>query len=615
MLVVLLIMLAASTTFRAWYVSVVPRLFQAWCVVMVVLVVAWLCAFAGMAFISPSSLRAPATYFFAGGSLLGFSEFVWSALPAFAGLYSALKHRAQSVTKIGLVVFTLMFMVFGGLAMRLSGTRGGSWSLGDTLIRLGAILCGAIALAFLTGNILPRVLDRLERRGFQFFVAARHVRADKSGFLTVISILSIMGVAVSSMTLFTVSSIMGGFSADLKRKILGNNAHIVIDTESRTPFDRYDDIVARVQKVSGVAAATPVVHGECMISSSSNLAGVMVRGINPDTVGNVVELKNNIDVGKLEFLKTPEVLTQIEAGTLIAFGPHGDPIYKGPSIKLIEDTMDPDMRDIARPKSVRPGIILGRELAKTIHVMLGDEVTLVSPLGDLGPMGMMPRTKKFRVAGVFYSGMYEYDASQVYVDVDTAQSYFQTGTKASVIDVKVESAEQVERYLENVRTAVGRTDLRVRDWREINKNLFSALKLEKFATFVILSFAIIVASFCIICTLLLMVTEKGKEIAILKALGASNNVIRRTFVIEGLIIGATGTTFGMTTGLALCAGVSWFGLRLDPEVYYIDRLPINVSGWDFLGVTLASLVICTISTILPASAAASLRPVEGLRHE
>ncbi|MEO7111524.1 MAG: ABC transporter permease, partial [Polyangiaceae bacterium] len=260
-------------------------------------------------------------------------------------------------------------------------------------------------------------------------------------------------------------------------------------------------------------------------------------------------------------------------------------------------------------------IIVGRDLARTLHVYVGDEVTLVSPLGDLGPMGMMPRTKKFRIAAIFFSGMYEYDASQVYTTLDVAEEYFALDSKVSVIDVKVENAEGVDALTPIVRKAVNRDDLRVRDWREMNRNLFSALKLERFATFIILSIAIMVASFCIICTLLLMVTEKGKEIAILKALGASDSSIRRTFMFEGIIIGAIGTVFGVTTSLGICIGLKWFGLRLDPDVYYIDRLPINVDPIDFLIVAIAALSICTLATVYPANAASQLRPVDGLRYE
>jgi lipoprotein-releasing system permease protein len=246
---------------------------------------------------------------------------------------------------------------------------------------------------------------------------------------------------------------------------------------------------------------------------------------------------------------------------------------------------------------------------------VGDEVTLVSPLGDLGPMGVMPRTKKFRVAAIFYSGMYEYDATYVYTLIGDAQEYFQTADRISAIEIKVDDAERADLVTPLVAAAVSRDDVRVRDWREINRNLFSALKLERFATFIILSIAIMVASFCIVCTLLLMVTEKGKEIAILKAIGASDGSILRTFMIEGMIIGGIGTVFGVVTGLAMCTGLKWFGLRLDPEVYYIDRLPISVNGWDFLTVAAAALTICTLSTVYPAFAASRLRPVDGLRYE
>jgi lipoprotein-releasing system permease protein len=211
--------------------------------------------------------------------------------------------------------------------------------------------------------------------------------------------------------------------------------------------------------------------------------------------------------------------------------------------------------------------------------------------------------------------MYEYDAMSVYTMKGDAQEYFATGDKVSAIDVKVEDAENADRIAPLVEAAVARPELRIRDWREINKNLFSALKLERFATFIILSIAIMVASFCIVCTLLLMVTEKGKEIAILKAIGASDGSILRTFMIEGMIIGGIGTVFGVVTGLATCTGLKWFGLRLDPEVYYIDRLPISVNGWDFLTVAAAALTICTLSTVYPAYAASRLRPVDGLRYE
>ena len=240
-------------------------------------------------------------------------------------------------------------------------------------------------------------------------------------------------------------------------------------------------------------------------------------------------------------------------------------------------------------------------------------------------MGMMPRSRKFRVAAVFYSGMYEYDATHAYIDLPVAQLFFglSNGDKITQIDVRVPDPERVGPAREAVERAVmdlplnaGKgAKIRVRDWVEMNKNLFSALKLEKIATFIILSLAIMVASFCIVCTLLLMVTEKGKEIAILKAIGASDGAIMRVFMLEGIIIGAIGTAFGVGTAFASCTGLSWFGVRLNPEVYYIDRLPVNVDLGDYATVALAAMIICALSTIYPAFAASELRPVDGLRWE
>jgi lipoprotein-releasing system permease protein len=507
--------------------------------------------------------------------------------------------------------------LFGGLIFwveSLPTLRGSAWNLRDAAIRAGAIVTGVFVIIVMLALILPYMLDQLEGRRFTAFVAARHVRSQKSGFLTVISVLSICGVAISSCALSSVVSVMGGFSQDLKRKILGNNAHIVVDTTPGTPFSDYGAALERIRKIPGVVGATPVVHGEVMASSASNLAGVVVTGIDPESIHSVIDLASNIEVGRINYLEHPELLTRLPANEVIGLGPGGERYYKGAELPGLADDIDPSVRAVIIPtKADRPGVILGRELAKTLHVYIGDEVTLVSPLGDLGPMGVMPRTKKFRVAAIFYSGMYEYDATYVYTMMDIAQEYFQTAEKISAIEVKVEDAERADRITPQVVAAVAREDLRVRDWREINKNLFSALKLERFATFIILSVAIMVASFCIVCTLLLMVTEKGKEIAILKAIGASDGMILRTFIIEGMIIGGIGTVFGVVTGLAVCTGLSWFGLRLDPEVYYIDKLPISVNPGDFLTVALAALTICTLSTLYPAYAASRLRPVDGLR--
>ncbi|MCK6586887.1 MAG: FtsX-like permease family protein [Polyangiaceae bacterium] len=523
-------------------------------------------------------------------------------------------------------VMGVAFAVLATLAARMPTGRATPFRLRDEVVRFSALGTGVIFLLFVLAALLPVILDRLEQRGFTPFVGARHVRATKSGFLTVISVLSMAGVAVSSCALCSVTSIMGGFGADLKRKILGNNAHIVVDVTRPGGFGDWETKLdgVRLSLAPQGGAATPVVAGDAMASSASNTAGALVRGIDLNTIAQVIDLKNNIEVGRFEYLENPEKLTELPPDEKIGIGPGGEPYYKGPDFKLAPDT-DPEVREYLKSQvKIYPGVIIGRELAKSLHVLVGDEISLLSPIGELGPTGVMPRTRRFRVAGIFYSGMYEYDATHAYVKLDVAQSFFSLEDKITNIDIRVPDPERVQEIRPALDQAVsGMTadaavtgaELRVRDWMEMNRNLFSALKLEKIATFIILSIAIAVASFCIICTLLLMVTEKGKEIAILKALGASDKAVMQIFMIEGVIIGGIGTIFGVGTALALCTGLAWFGVRLDPDVYYIDRLPVTVNGSDYAMVAVAAFIICTIATIYPAHAASKLTPVDGLRYE
>lgn len=496
-------------------------------------------------------------------------------------------------------------------------------------IRYASLAVGVVFLVFVLFAVLPALLNALERFGFVPYVAARHVRATKSGFLTIISVLSISGVSVSSCALCSVTSIMGGFGYDLKQKILRNYAHVVVDSGGAGGFTDWEDVVDRIRLGLGPnGAASPVVAGDAMSSSATNTAGVLVRGIDPGTIGQVIDLEQNIDVGKFTYLTDTEALATIPDGEVICRLPDGS-VRKKQNFDFYDrdPTIDPAVQQARKnPNPTRPGIILGRELAKSLHVCVGDEMSLLSPMGDLGPMGVMPRTRKFRVAGIFYSGMYEYDASHAYITLDEAQKFFGLEEKITQVDVRVIDPEKVTSFRPPVDAAAAALmqewatlpeppQLRVRDWQEMNKNLFSALLLERIATFMILSIAIAVASFCIICTLLLMVTEKGRQIAVMKALGASEGHIRKIFMIEGMIIGAIGTLFGVGIALAACTGLKWFGARLPPEVYYIDRLPVNVDLADYSIVALASLAICTLATIYPAHAAARLHPVEGLRHE
>jgi lipoprotein-releasing system permease protein len=505
------------------------------------------------------------------------------------------------------------------------------FNLFDEIMRYASLGAGVIFLVFVLAALMPLALDLLEGTSFVPFVAARHVRATKSGFLTVISVLSILGVCLSSCALCTVTSVMGGFGHDLKDKILGNNAHVVVDPKRPGGFSEYDAALDGLRAAIGPnGAATPVVAGDAMSQSATNTAGVLVRGIDAESIGKVIDLQRNIEVGRFAYLTDEEALANIPPGEVIGRYPDGSPRRKMAPLTFDDEPgTDPELKQFRKGPPIRPAVILGRELAKSLNVNIGDEITLLSPMGELGPMGVMPRTRKFRVAAIFYSAMYEYDASFAYIDLKQAQSFFSMDDKISQIDIRVGDPETVERYgaaLENaiaVAYAPGTRpdnappppELRVRDWKQMNKNLFSALKLERLATFMILFIAILVASFCIICTLLLMVTEKTRQIAILKALGAADWSIQRIFILEGVIIGAIGTVFGVGIALAACTGLKWFGARLPPEVYYIDRLPVNVDLGDYGIVALGAMVICTLATLYPAHAAARITPVEGLRHE
>ncbi len=520
-------------------------------------------------------------------------------------------------------IFTLLCLLsFAGLGIAttfLPNAKGTVFVLWHQLVRVGTVVSGMGLVVGISALAIPFVLDALERGGFVWFVGARHVRATKSGFLTIISVLSIVGVALSALALCVVVSIMGGFGADLKRKILGNNAHVRIESKKVGGFTNWRDLADDLRLVPGVKAVTPVAGGEAMASSASNTAGVLLRGVDTQTIGTVIDLLANIEVGKFEYLDDTKRLNNLPANEPIGLGPGGEVYLKGPDLKRytskLDAELDPSVKDAVSEPDQYPGLVIGRELAKSLHVYVGDEITLVSPLGDLGPMGLMPKSRRFRVAAIFYSGMYEYDASQAYAKLDEVQQFLDIGQNITALEVKVTEAERVAEVRPAIEKQLKREDVRVRDWMELNKNLFSALKLEKIATFVILSLAILVASFCIICTLLLMVTEKSKEIAVLKSLGATNNHILAIFMTEGVLIGAIGTFFGVATGFAAIKGLTWFGLRLDPDVYYVDRLPISADVTDFVLVALAALVITSLATVYPALAASRLRPVEGIRYE
>lgn len=476
---------------------------------------------------------------------------------------------------------------------------------------------------------------------YEHFIGLRYLMAKRNAsLLSIITLISVMGVALGVTALIVVLSVMGGFKKDLKEKILGTKAHAVVRAVDSEVLEDWQPLLETSSKVAGVVGASPFIESEVMISSPTNLSGVFLRGIDSERVGSVSNVVTSIEEGQIRYLvDDTELMAELEERRGKDLNDLLNKVRKEREEHDIEPSSDEPDRygeegfmpglfdeegaedaDGAMPEIIDeeesgriPGLIIGKELARSLQVSLGQEVNVVTPNGEMGPMGPMPRSRPFRVVGVFYSGMYEYDANMAYTSIQDAQSFLAM-TGVTGIELKTEDVEKADLVATAVRAAVG-DRARVLDWQELNRSLFYALKLEKIAMFVVLTFIILVASFSIVAMLVMIVIEKGREIAILKALGASNAGIRRTFVFQGTVIGVVGAFSGLVMGLAICYFLSEFGFPLNSEVYYISTLPVDVDPVEIVTVVLAAIGISYLATIYPSIQAAKLNPVEGLRNE
>ncbi len=423
---------------------------------------------------------------------------------------------------------------------------------------------------------------------YEFFISLRYLRAKrKQVFVSIITLISIVGIFLGVAALIIVLAVMNGFETDLREKILGINSHIVLMEYSGTMKD-YGKVMRDVSGIEGVTASTPFIYSQAMLKNGDNVSGVVLRGLSTDDAMKVINL------GK------------IVQGRLLDLS-----LAKRPPLPI-----DESLRKL-------PGIVVGKELAKHLGVFLHEPVFVVSPLGTSTPMGMVPRMKKFLIVGIFDSGFYEYDSTLAYLSLADCQEFLNMGDRVTGVEIRVSDTDRADVIAKKIEKKLG-FPYWARHWMEMNKNLFSALKLEKRVMFIILSLIVIVAAFNIITTLIMVVMEKNRDIAILKSLGATSRGIMKIFVLQGLIIGTIGTMLGTAAGLAVALNLSrvsvWienlFGFKILPsDVYYLSTLPSKVHYGDVAIIVIGTLLISFLSTIYPSWRASRLDPSEALRYE
>lgn len=407
---------------------------------------------------------------------------------------------------------------------------------------------------------------------FETFVALRYLFAlRKQSFISVISLFAVCGVAIGVGALIVVIGVMNGFSTDLRDKILGVNSHILV-TSIRGGIKDYRELADETMQVPGVVGVTPFVYSEVMLSTRNGVKGVVLRGIDPSTSDSVLSLSKDMIGGSIANL-------EVDAGL--------------------------------------PGIIIGSELAKRLGLTQGSEVNLLSPSGRSGAAGFTPKIKRFVVAGVFRTGMFEYDSSLGYVTIPAARRLLGfDGDIVSGLEISVNDVFNVEQITQSIRSKIGSFTVYVRHWQEMNANLFAALELEKTAMFIILAMIVLVGSFSIVTTLVMLVIQKTKDIAVLMSIGADASSIRRIFMLQGTFIGAAGTAIGFLIGVPLSLLLKKYQfIKLPSNVYPVDYLPVRLEVFDMAAIGLAAFLLCFLATIYPARRASALSPSDALRYE
>jgi lipoprotein-releasing system permease protein len=405
--------------------------------------------------------------------------------------------------------------------------------------------------------------------GAELFIAGKYLQAKrKEGFISLITLLSVAGVILGVMALVVVIAVMSGSETEFRNRILGLEPHILAMNYSGrfVPDQAMED---KIRQTPGVRAVSPILFGQAMIRTANSFSGIILRGIEPEKGAALIKGYSAEDLGNALNKKTN--------------------------------------------KTGLPGIILGQSLAHTVGVMEGDRVILMSASGIISPMGQIPSMKQFVVTGTFKSGMSEYDSSLAYARLDQVQALVKAKGKISALGIWTDQIFKVKELSQNALGFIT-YPYYLRNWMDINHSLFSALKLEKTAMFVILTLIILVAAFNIASALIMMVMEKTRDIAVLKAMGATNSMIRRIFIIKGMIIGIIGTGIGTTLGVVICYILKRYEFIKLPEAYPFSTLPVQLEYSDVILIAVSALVICFLSTLYPSYKASRMNPVEAIRY-
>jgi len=403
------------------------------------------------------------------------------------------------------------------------------------------------------------------------WIASRYLRRRRqSGFITLLTGISVAGVAVGVTALLTVLAVMNGFENEIQTRIAGTDAHVVLLGDTQSGVRDGAALAARAARERGVLGAAPFTYSKAMVIRGGRAEGLVVKGVDLAGERRVTTVARNIS----------PTLDSISASAAL------------------------------------PGLVLGSELAGRIDAVVGDTVVLAALSADKSAMGYAPRLRRFRVAGLFTSGLYTYDSSFGFIAIPVAQDFFQLGSAVTGVEVRLADMFDAPMAAERLLRAVGSEGLRTNNWIELNRNLFTWMKLEKTVMFVILALIVLVAAFNIVSTLFMVVLEKRRDIGVLKSLGASNGMVLRVFLLEGLLIGGFGTALGTALGWILIGVLQRYPfVRLPGDVYFIERLPVRPELGDFAAVILAAFALCLVAALYPAWRASLLDPVEAIRRQ